>query len=56
MYLTLPGADPGISREDAQLRAMLGCRLAVAPGTVDGALREAYAPLIEHWTRQGLCK
>ena len=42
--------------ELAQLRAMLGCGKAWAPGTVDGALAEAYAPLVEQWKQQGMCK
>lgn len=54
-YLALPGADTTISAEDAQLRALLGCKLSFAPGTVDAALREAYAPLIEDWRKQGMC-
>lgn len=55
VYLTLPGADTTLSREDAQLRALLGCKLSFAPGTVDAALRDAYAGLIEEWRKQGLC-
>lgn len=55
VYLTLPGADTSISAEDAQLRAMLGCRLTYAPGTVDHAIQEAYAGLVEQWRTQGLC-
>lgn len=51
---TIPDA-PDISRGDAQLRAMLGCGTAWAPGTVDAALALAYADLIEQWETQGLC-
>lgn len=38
--------DPGLvlSREDAQLRAILGCGQRWAPGTVDAALSAAYKP------------
>lgn len=57
-YLTL-AADipdaPEISRDDAQARALLGCGSDWAPGTVDAALQEAYAVLIEGWTAQGMC-
>lgn len=56
VYLTLPGADPGLSRDDAQLRALLGCGKPFAPGTTDAALAEAYGPLVEEWKRQGMCK
>lgn len=46
---------PDISRDDAQARAMLGCGSTWAPDTVDAALQEAYAALIEEWASQGLC-
>ena len=57
LYLArLPADVEAISREDAQLRAMIGCHMAAfAPGTVDAILQEAYAPLIEGWRQQGLC-
>lgn len=54
-YLSLPGADPTISAEDAQTRALLGCKLTFAPNTVDAALQQAYAGLIEEWRKQGWC-
>ncbi len=45
-YLKLAPKDaPEISREDAQIRALLGCNQKFAPGTVDAALAEAYADL-----------
>ena len=46
VYLKLAPKDaPEISREDAQIRALLGCGQKWAPGTVDAALAEAYADL-----------
>lgn len=39
-----PSGEPTLSREDAQLRATLGCGMEFAPGTVDAILREAYDP------------
>lgn len=46
---------PELTRDDAQLRALLGCGTAWAPGTVDAALQQAYASLIEQWKQQGQC-
>ncbi len=55
-YLALAPADaPELSPDDAQARAMLGCGTTWAPGTVDAALQQAYAPLIEQWKTQGIC-
>lgn len=42
-----PDDAPELSREDAQTRALLGCEMEFAPGTVDDALAEAYAELCE---------
>lgn len=53
---TAPADAPDLSRDDAQLRAMLGCGTAWAPGTVDGVLQVAYASLVEQWNDQGLCE
>lgn len=56
VYLTLAPADaPELTADDAQTRAMLGCGTAWAPGTVDAALQQAYAALIEQWKQQGIC-
>ena len=60
VYLQLAADIPAndqieLSREDAQLRAMLGCGSASAPGTVDGLLAEAYVSLIEQWKADGMC-
>ncbi len=56
VYLTLAPADaPELTPDDAQARAMLGCGTAWAPGTVDAALQQAYAQLIEQWKKQGFC-
>ena len=55
-FLALAPPDaPAITRDDAQLRAMLGCGNTFAPGTTDAALQEAYAALIEGWRQQGMC-
>ncbi len=55
-YLALAPADaPQLTPDDAQARAMLGCGTTWAPGTVDAALQQAYAPLIEQWKTQGIC-
>jgi hypothetical protein len=37
--------DPSIvlSREDAQTRALLGCKIKWAPGTIDAVLQDAYS-------------
>lgn len=50
-----PGDAPDLSRDAAQLRAMLGCGTSWAPGTVDAVLQEAYASLVEEWRAQGVC-
>jgi hypothetical protein len=39
-----PDPDLVLSREDAQLRAMLGCGTEWAPGTIDAVLQDAYDP------------
>ncbi len=55
-YLAIAPADaPALTPDDAQTRAMLGCGTTWAPGTVDAALQQAYAPLIEQWKAQGIC-
>lgn len=55
-YLAIAPADaPELTPDDAQTRALLGCSTTWAPGTVDAALQQAYAPLIEQWRNQGLC-
>lgn len=38
-----PKGEPVISREDAAIRAKLGCGVKYAPGTVDDVLQKAYA-------------
>jgi hypothetical protein len=38
-----PAGEKKLSREDAAIRAQLGCGKAWAPGTVDAVLAEAYA-------------
>lgn len=38
-----PKGEPVISREDAAIRAKLGCGQKYAPGTVDDVLQKAYA-------------
>ena len=40
-----PRADLVLSREDAQTRALLGCKTQWAPGTVDAVLHDAYGSL-----------
>ncbi len=47
-------AEVDLSREDAQARAILGACSEWAPGTVDAALQEAYADLIEEQKDQGV--
>jgi hypothetical protein len=44
-----------LSREDAQTRALLGCGRQWAPGTIDGALAQAYsdAPCPDALSRGG---
>ena len=57
LYLSMAPTDaPDISRDDAQLRAMLGCGVDDwAPGSVDAILAVAYSALIEDWKAEGLC-
>lgn len=40
-----PDPSSVLSREDAQARALLGCKMKWAPGTVDYVLHEAYEGL-----------
>ncbi|HEU5304392.1 MAG TPA: hypothetical protein VFU40_07090 [Gemmatimonadales bacterium] len=40
-----PDPDLILTREDAQLRAYLGCGQTFAPGTIDRVLADAYRPL-----------
>ncbi len=40
-----PAGEKVISREDAQTRALLGCNMKWAPGTVDAVLADAYRDL-----------
>ena len=40
-----PEGEPVLTPEDAQTRALLGCGMEWAPGTVDAVLAEAYADL-----------
>jgi hypothetical protein len=48
VYLRIAPPDAvDLTREDAQARALLGCGMAWAPGTVDAALAEAYAALCD---------
>lgn len=53
--LGITDAPNNLTRDDAQLRALLGCGTAWAPGTVDAALAQAYAPFIEQWKTEGSC-
>lgn len=56
VYLSLAPADaPEMTRDDAQARALIGCSSTWAPGTVDAALQQAYAELIDDWRSQGMC-
>lgn len=39
-----PDPELILSREDAQTRALLGCKMKWAPGTIDAVLQSAYRP------------
>lgn len=41
-----PSSEKVLSREDAQARAILGCKDTWAPGTVDAVLADAYREVI----------
>lgn len=46
-FLELAPPDaPDLTRDDAQLRAMLGCETDWAPYTTDWALQQAYGELV----------